>query len=119
VRLTGSIVESLRHEIGQATNTGADAYEVTLAPSATRPRDDFRDTERRVWGDRELLTMLDGPIRVSVGDGAIRSLDLRLGDYRPESLVRRSGPLPVSIRATFSSGPPALDLNPPRCQALE
>jgi hypothetical protein len=118
-RVTGSVLESLRSEIKEATTGGAGQYDVTLLPSATRPRDDFHDAERRVWGDRELLTMLDGPIRVSVGDGAIRSLDLRLGDYRPESLVRRSSPLPVSIRATFSSGPPALDLNPPRCQALE
>jgi hypothetical protein len=120
VRLTGSVVESLRHEIGQATNTGADAYEVTLAPSATRPRDDFHETERRVWGDRELLALLDEPIGVTVSErGTLRSIDLRLGDYSPEILQRRSTPHRVSLHAALSASSRELELQPPGCQALE
>jgi hypothetical protein len=120
VRLVGSIVESLRHELAAAAAVGGDAYEVRLEASATRPRDDFNDTGRRVWGDRELLTRVAGPIRVTVGGSpAIASLELRLRNYRPEAQFGHPNPERASIRATLAPTDRRLRLRPPRCQALE
>lgn len=54
VRVVGSVLESLRGEIQNATESTdeeqAGAYDVTLRPTAAHPRDDFRDAERRISG---------------------------------------------------------------------
>ncbi len=120
VRLTGAIVENLRHEIASAAATGDGVYTASLKPPATRPREDFHETKRRVWGDRKLLLRAQGPIRVVVSDGGrIASLDVRLRDYHPGAQFRKPSPVPVSIKATLAPTDYRLILHPPHCQALE
>jgi hypothetical protein len=119
-RLFGAVVESLRHEIKVAKAAGDRVYTVSLRQSATRPREDFHETERRVWGDRKLLTKLAGPIRVSVDEsGSIASLDLRLRDYRPAAQFRSPSPVPVPVGATLAPTHHRLHLRPPNCLAME
>jgi hypothetical protein len=127
VRLVGSVLESLRKEIHTARELASEEeetveYAVALHPSATHPRDDFDDTKRRVWGDRHLLTTLDGPIEITVSDhGTVAGLALGLRGYRPVIGfgLRKRGPLPVSIQATISPTDRKLRLRQPGCLAME
>jgi hypothetical protein len=120
VRLVGAIVESLRKEIGRAAAADDGVYAVSLKPSATRPREDFHETARRVWGDRRLLLRVTGPIRAVVGDGGrIESLDVELRGYRAGAQFRHPLPVPVSIQATLASTDRPLRLHPPGCLAME
>jgi hypothetical protein len=117
VRVTSAVLESLGEEVRSASGGGDDAYDVRLDPSATRPRGDFRESKRRVWGDRHLLGELDGPIQVRLsGQDTIARITLRLNDY--ESHVRDTIPR-VRIAAKLGSTREDLVLDPPRCQAIE
>jgi hypothetical protein len=126
VRLVGSVLESLGKEIQKARELAGEwaavEYAVALRLSASHPRDDFDDTKRRVWGDRNLLAKLDGPIEVAVSDhGTVAGLALGLRGYRPVIgfSSRKRGPRPVSIQATISPTDRKLRLRQPGCLAME
>lgn len=121
VRVTGSVLESLRAEVKSAD--GAEGvYRVVLEPSASEPRDDFRDSDRRVWGDRVLLERLDGPIVVTISPaGEVERIKFEIRDYRPYYRPEgqdRTIPL-TTIDAKLSPTSEELKLDPPQCQALE
>jgi hypothetical protein len=123
VRLTGAVLESLSEEVRSATSTADNAYEVALDPSAARPRDDFRESKERVWGDRNLLGQLAGPIETALSaQGAVARIALELRDYEvPRGLIRpRRGRIGrVTIEATLAPTDEELVLDAPECQALE
>jgi hypothetical protein len=126
VRIVGSVLESLRGEIETARESADEeypgAYDVTLRPTATHPRDDFNDTKRRIWGDRTLLARLDGPIEVLVSEARrISGLALRLSGYRPTIgwVSSKRAPRPVSIQAAISPTDRQLHLRDPGCLAME
>jgi len=125
VRVVGSVLESLRGEIENATESTdeeqAGAYDVTLRPSAADPRGDFRDT-KRIWGDRNLLARLDGPIEVVVSEvGRISRLALRLRDYRPTLGLGtpRRAPRSAFIQAAIFPTDRQVHLREPGCVAVE
>ena len=125
VRLTGAVIESLGDEV-RSVEAADGAYAVNLDDSATHPRDDFRDSEARVWGDRNLLAKLAGPIEVvlSPGEGTLDEIAVELRDYEPYEVELagdgRTGPVPkVTITATLSPTDEKLVVNPPECQAIE
>jgi hypothetical protein len=119
VRLTGAVLESLGEEVRSAVPAAGDAYEVVLDQSATRPRDDFRESKERVWGDRNLLGQLAGPIEIALSaQGAVSRIALELRDYEPYEMIRP--PIRrVTIEATLAPTDEELVLDPPECQALE
>lgn len=127
-RLLGAVLESLGSETESAKSaTGEegqqlpDTYEIQLASSASVPRDDFKDSKKRLWGDRALLTDLAEPLTITVGGGGtIDAIGIELGSYRPFGVFRRSHPVKsVSIRAELGQSDDALKISPPRCQAIE
>jgi hypothetical protein len=124
VRVTGAVLESLRDEVEQAEGSGGSRYAVELQPSASRPRDDFRDRPERVWGDRRLLESLERPVEVGLApDGErVESIALELRDYRvydAEARVDMPNIDSVRIEAKLVSTDRRLVIDPPRCQALE
>jgi hypothetical protein len=124
LRLTGAVLESLGSEI-RSVEAADGAYRVVLNDSATRPRDDFRDTEKRVWGDRDLLTQVPGPIEVALSPGGmVDEIVVELRDYEPYEVElagdERTGPVPkVTITATLAPTGEKLVVDPPECQAIE
>jgi len=120
VRVTSAVVESLEDEIRSAEATG-ESYEVELKPSASEPHSDFRETERRIWGDRELLDLLHGPINVALSDdGSLESVAFEIEDYRPYlGRKEKQGSDLVQIAAEYGSTDEKLELDPPTCMALE
>jgi hypothetical protein len=124
VRLTGAVIESLGDEV-RSVEAADGAYAVNLDDSATRPRDDFHDTEERVWGDRDLLTQVPGPIEVALSPGGmVDEIVVELRDYEPYEVElagdERTGPVPkVTITATLAPTGEKLVVDPPECQAIE
>jgi hypothetical protein len=124
VRLTGAVIESLGDEV-RSVEAADGAYAVNLDDSATRPRDDFHDTEERVWGDRDLLTQVPGPIEVALSPGGtVDEIVVELRDYEPYPPIRprgeRTGPVPkVTVEATLAPTGEKLVVDPPECQAIE
>jgi hypothetical protein len=119
VRLTGAVLESLGEEIRFARDAG-DSYSVTLQASVTRPRHDFDETERRVWGDRNLLHRLAKPIDVVLSpEGGSAEIALELRDYEPYVPFKRDPSLDVTIDATLTPTDEELAIDPPRCQVIE
>jgi len=120
VRLTSAVVESLEDETLSAKPTG-DSFDVELKPSAGEPHSDFRETERRIWGDRALLDRLNGPIEVGLSnDGSLERVALELRDYRPYSGLRKRNEIGrVSIEANYLSSGAKPSIDPPTCMALE
>jgi hypothetical protein len=117
VRLTSAVLESLGEEVRTAASHAGDAYEITLDPSATHPRNDFHESKRRVWGDRNLLRQLEGPIEVVLsGPDTVAEIAFGLRDYEP--YVRETIPR-VRIEATLAPTDEELVTDPPTCQALE
>ena len=123
MRVVGAVVESLGEGELADAETVADAnYAVELTRSATRPRDDFKDRARRIWGDRDLLSKLSGPITVAVdADGRLASLELTVRRYKPYQALR---PAPkrienTSIEASLRSSDRGLRISQPNCQAIE
>jgi hypothetical protein len=123
VRLVGAVVESLRTELASATEVGPGVFAVELERSAAVPADDFRDGDRRIWGDRRLLDELAAPIQVELADRRIAGVSIHL-DYKPESSSwveattddrRRE----VTIRAALAPSDDELEVEPPNCQAIE
>ena len=116
VRLTGAVLESLGEEVRTAAPDAGDAYEITLDPSATHPRNDFHESKRRVWGDRNLLRQLEGSIEVVLsGPDTVAEIAFGLRDYEP--YVRETIPR-VRIEATLAPTDEELVIDPPTCQAL-
>jgi hypothetical protein len=117
VRLTSAVLESLGEEVRTAAPDAGDAYEIALDPSATHPRNDFHESKRRVWGDRNLLRQLEGPIEVVLsGPDTVAEIAFGLRDYEP--YVRETIPR-VRIEATLVPTDEELVIDPPTCQALE
>lgn len=130
VRLLGSIIESLRSETrsaalapGEGTFGAPDDYDVRLGRSAAQPRDDFKETDRRVWGDRGLLANLAGPIEVALrDDGTIAEIEVEMRSHRPYGFAGIAGPgrvRRVSLRAELKPTDEALRIKQPRCLAME
>ena len=123
VRVIGAALESLGEEVSSARPTANRAYAVALDPSAARPRDDFRDRRKRVWGDRNLLGQLEGPIEIALSaDGRVAEIALGLRDYEPydAEFLRERGPIPrATIMATLRPTDKKLVIDPPPCQAIE
>lgn len=124
-RLSGAILESLSSESiaaerVESTDDG-ERYEVDLSPSASRPRDDFEMTKRRVWGDRYLLDDLAGPIEVRLSAaGTLAGIAYTLGDYRPYETYRVGRkPGPANVGVSLAPTDREIELNKPRCQAIE
>jgi hypothetical protein len=123
-RVTGAVLESLGNEV-RSVEPADGPYEVVLDESATRPRDDFHDTEKRVWGDRNLLAQLAGPIEVALSPaGTVDEIAVELRDYEPYEVGfagdERTGPIPkVTIAATLAPTDEKLVVDPPECQAIE
>lgn len=122
-RLTGSIIESIdADEVRSAIRRDDGVLEVELARSASKPKDDFKPSAERTWGDRHLLDILDGPIEITVAEGRIESLHLALSDYSYEDykLGRdERPPIDVTLDASFSPSDRRLEIDPPGCQAME
>jgi hypothetical protein len=120
VRLSGSVLESLRSELRAVEDLGTEQYLVELEGSATRPRDDFRDTGARVWGDRNLLANVQRPIEVRLDRGMVGRIVLTLSDYEGERII---GPRPESDRirivVSLAEADKRLVAEPPECQAIE
>ncbi len=125
-RVLGSIMESLPRETrsakpatGRAGHEPQDVYDVRLAGSASKPRNDFEETKRRVWGDRALLDKLAGPLRIEIGEaGTIDAIELELEDYRSGGYPSRRVKS-VRIRAELDPGGSPLRLKAPNCLAME
>lgn len=130
MRVTGSVLESLKAETATARSADGEGFEVRLKSSASKPRNDFDDKPRRVWGDRKLLDRVSRPIEVRTTDGGqVAGLTIPLTDYKPykffnDRMVQGNAPpdpaVPqVALEATFSPTDRGLELNPPNCQAME
>ena len=122
VRLLGATLESLRGEIARTRVPTDRTFSVGLRASAAKPRDDFRDTRWRVWGDRRLFRRLNGPIQVRLDKTGSRvsNIRLRLRGYKAYSLSEAdAGGRPVTISASLERSEKSLVLNPPNCQAIE
>jgi hypothetical protein len=120
VRVVGAALESLGSEVSSARRADGESYEVVLKASAAQPRNDFRTTKERVWGDRNLLTQLAGPIEISVSEeGRVADVTLRLRGYEPYVPFQRDRSLDVTIDATLASTNEELVIDPPDCQAIE
>jgi hypothetical protein len=124
MRLTGAVLESLGNEV-RSVEAADGAYGAVLDDSATRPPDDFRDTEERIWGDRNLLAQLRRPIEVALSPaGTVEEITVELRDYEPYEVElagdERAGPIPkVTIAATLAPTNEKLVVDPPECQAIE
>ena len=122
-RFAGAVVESMAWREIAGAEAGADpgTYLVRLRSSASYPRDDFDETQRRIWGARGLLGDLDGPIQVTVGDdGLLSSLELTIDGYRPYATAPDprtidESTVTVGLRETSR----ALELHEPACMAME
>lgn len=123
-RLAGAVVESLAgDEIASVTpGDGGDEFLVRLKRSAGQAREDLGGAVRRVWGARELLEDLGGPIQVTVGeDGTLSALEIEVESYRtfetiaPPADVVDEGSIEVRLAPTDRS----LEISKPRCQAME
>ncbi|MDQ3641120.1 MAG: hypothetical protein M3450_06560 [Actinomycetota bacterium] len=120
VRLTGALIESLETETSSVIERDGH-FQVEYMPSAAKPHSDFRETERRVWGDRALIEDLEGPVSLMLDDASeLSHINIDLGEYRQYSgLGGRKRLDEVSIRATLSSSDERPQIDPPDCQALE
>jgi hypothetical protein len=123
VRIVGATLESLRGEIARARAVGDGAYAVELRPSAARPKDDFRKSPERIWGDRNLFEQLARPIVVTVADDRIVGVVIELRDYRPYYLEGPGfGPDRIDsvvIDAQLNPTESELVLEHPGCGGLE
>ncbi|HYU60688.1 MAG TPA: hypothetical protein VEK39_08005 [Solirubrobacterales bacterium] len=123
VRVTGAVLESLADEVDSAVLADGDAYNVTLSSSAAQPHNAFHGGEERVWGDRELLGQLDGPIEITLSpEGTVNSIGLELADYQPYGGFGRpeSDLIPhVTVEATLAPTDERLRIDRPNCQAME
>ena len=124
-RVAGAVVESLAgDEIARVTPAGDDATEflVQLKQSASKSREELDGAVRRVWGARELLEDLGAPIQITVGeDGTLSELEIEVKSYRafetitpPENVVDEG-----SIEVRLAPTDEGLQINKPRCQAIE
>jgi hypothetical protein len=121
-RVTGAVLESLRHEIKQAER--GPRYTVDLQRSAAYPRDTFRNRSERVWGGRRLLGSLERPVEVGLTPGGeqVESIALEPRDYRVYHLDRPADkPKIDSVRIEAKLVPTdrRLVIDPPQCQAIE
>lgn len=128
MRLLGAIVESLPEETKSVSMIegpgGESLFEVSLAPSASRPRNEFAETKRRVWGARGLLRDPGSPIVVAIGeDQTLESVEVELrayGPYDPYAGYPSDGPAKdVSIRADLTESDATLKLPSPSCLVME
>jgi hypothetical protein len=120
VRVIGAVLESLGSEVSSARRVESDSYEVFLKASAAHPRNDFRTTKERVWGDRNLLAQLAGPIEIGLSEeGRVGDVALRLPGYEPYVPFERDRSLDVTIDATLRPTEEELAIDPPECQAIE
>jgi hypothetical protein len=117
VRVIGAVLESLGKEVRSASPAAGNAYEIVLDASATRPRSEFRQSKRRVWGDRHLLRQLVEPVKIRLsGRDTVAQITVRLDDYE---LYIRDRISRVRIEAKLAPTHNDLVLDPPRCQAIE
>jgi hypothetical protein len=119
VRAVGAVLESLRDEAREVIEEG-DLYEVVLAPSAAEPGD--RD---RAWGSRGLLRGATVEVALSPDRSQIEEIAVTLADYEPYSIARggvQSIPqveVSVEVSAELTPTDQRLEIDPPRCQAIE
>lgn len=128
MRLLGAVLESLPEETKSVSMIegpgGESLFEVSLAPSASRPRDEFAETKRRIWGSRGLLRNAGSAIVVTIGeDQTLESVEVELRHYGPydpyaddpaDGLVND-----VLIRADLNESDATLKVPSARCLVME